>query len=136
MKIGTSRRQDAPGSAVLAPAVSYLADGAHSVTRPTMHGLDVVALQHFGDGGVELLAAADFVEAFQQILGSHPRALGALQIVKHLAAMHHHDAVAEVDGLMHGVRDPECRQLVTLTDFVSQTNDLLSSSQLNRHGVL
>src|SRR3989442_14960496 len=98
MKIETSRRQDAPGSAAVAPGGSYLVDGAQGVTRPTMHGLDVVALQHFGDGGVELLAAADVVEAFQQILGSLPRAVGALQIVEDLAAMHHHDAVAEVDG--------------------------------------
>ena len=30
---------------------------------------DLVPLEHFRDGGVELLAAADFIEAFQEILG-------------------------------------------------------------------
>ena len=61
---------------------------------------------------VELLAAADFVEALKKSSGRTRARSGALEIMQHLAAMHHHDAVAEVHRLLHGMSDHQRGEFV------------------------
>jgi hypothetical protein len=84
-------------------------------------------LEQFGDGGVELFAAADIIEAAQEVFGSDPGAFWALEVVEDLASVHHDDAVAEVDGLLHGVSDHQGREAVALDDFVGQPDDLVGA---------
>jgi len=64
-------------------------------------GSDVATLKQFGDGGIELLAPAHVVETLEQIFRAHPGTLCALEVVKDLAAMHHDDTIAQVNGLLH-----------------------------------
>ena len=52
-------------------------------------------LQHLRRGFVELLGAADLLESVQQVVGAQALLFGAREVVDHLAAVHHHDPVAE-----------------------------------------
>jgi hypothetical protein len=62
---------------------------------------DIALLEQFGDGGVELFAASDIIESAKEVFGSDPGAFWALEVMEDLAFVHHDDAVAEVDGLLH-----------------------------------
>ena len=55
--------------------------------------------------------------------------------MQHFAAVHHNDPVAEVDGLVHRVRDHECGELVPLDDFVAEADDLVGALRIERGGV-
>ena len=61
--------------------------------------------------------------------------LSALKILNNLALVHHHQPVAEVHGLMHGMRHHQCRQLLALHDLVSQLDHLVSAFGIKGRGV-
>src|SRR5258708_670623 len=90
------------------------ADVATISTTPSQRRLrisDIHALQHFGGGFVEQLAAAKLFETLQQLGGAHALLLGTADVVDHFAAMHHDQAVAQDGGLLHGVRHHERGEL-------------------------
>ena len=67
---------------------------------------------------VEALVAADLIEAADEILGADVAAVGAGVVGVHAALVHHHDAVAEGGGLLHGVRHHQRGQLVLGDDLL------------------
>src|SRR5436190_258575 len=66
---------------------------------------DVEFVEQGGGGFVELFAAADLVEAVQQVLDAQAFFLGSPDVVQDAATVHHEDAVAEADGLLHRMGD-------------------------------
>ena len=102
----------------------------------TPYESDIIPLQHFRHGRVELFAPAYFVETFEQILWPHARPFRSLQVVQDLAAMHHHDAIAEVHGLLHGMSDHQRGELVALDDLAREANDLVGAFRVERGGML
>src|SRR3974390_3468955 len=98
--------------------------------------LNVAGGQQFGNGTVELFAAANIFKAPEQIFGPHASPLAALQIMQDSPLVHHDDAVAEVNGLLHGMRDHESRQLVALNNVVREANYLIRGLWVERSSVL
>ena len=96
---------------------------------------DIIPLQHFGDVRVKLFAPTHFFKPFQQILGPNARPLRPLQIMQHPAAMHHHNPVPEVDGLLHRMRHHQRREFVAFDNLVSQPDDLIRALGVKGGGV-
>src|SRR5208282_4526246 len=82
----------------------------------------VIACQHLSHRPIELLAPANLLESPEKILGPDPRPLAAIQVVDNPALVHHHDAVAQIHRLLHGVRDHQRRQLIALNDLVREAD--------------
>ena len=97
---------------------------------------DIVALEHFSDSRIELLAAADVIEAAEEVLGADPCALGTLEVMEDLATVHHDDPVAEMDGLVHGVGDHQGGELVAGDDVVGEPDDLVGALGVEGGGML
>src|ERR1043166_509490 len=87
--------------------------------------LDVSGSEHLGGRQVEALVAADFLEAPDEVFGADAAALGAGVVGEDAALVHHHDAVAEGGGLLHGVGDHQRREAVLRDDAVGQPDDLV-----------
>lgn len=93
---------------------------------------DVGFPQHLGHPCVQLLAASHRFEAIQQILGPHARPLRPAQVMQDLPTVHHDDAVAEMDRLLHRMGDHQSGQFVALDDFMGEPNDLVSALGIKR----
>src|SRR5262249_53471526 len=48
------------------------------------------------------------------------------------SAVHHHNSVAEVDSLLHGMRDHQRCQFVALNNLVCESNDLVGTLGVER----
>src|SRR5437868_3340892 len=62
--------------------------------------LDIEFIEHRGDRFVQLLAPPNLLETVEKVLRAEPLFFRAANVVQHAAAMHHHDAVAESNGLL------------------------------------
>ncbi len=99
-------------------------------------GLNVTGGQQCSDRAVELLAAANIFESSEEVLRAQTGSLAAFEIVQDAALVHHDDAIAEIDGLLHGVGNHQGGELISRNNVVRQANDLVRGLGVECCGVL
>src|SRR5215471_20840977 len=87
-------RSAAPKRSAISPSRTI---SARSLPR-IVQMLDIEAPQHGGRRFVEQIGAPDVLEPVEEVVGAQPLFFGAAEVVQHGAAMHHHEAVAQMRG--------------------------------------
>jgi hypothetical protein len=95
----------------------------------------VLALQQISDGGGELIASSEGIEAIEQIVWAGAGFFGTCEVSDDLSLMHHDDSVTEADGLLHGVGDHDGGESIAGDDFVCEADNLVCGGGIECGGV-
>lgn len=83
-----------------------------------------------------MLLPPNFFESADQIFGADAAAVGAGDVGRYAALVHHYDAGAEGGGLLHGVGDHQGGQVVFRDDALGEADDLVGAFGVEGGGVL
>src|SRR5262249_20332935 len=73
--------------------------------------------QDLSDGLIQLVGAADFFEAGEEVFSVKAAFLGAAEVMNDAPAVHHDEAVAQMGCLLHRVCDHKRRQPIAIDDL-------------------
>ena len=82
------------------------------------------------------LAACDLLELGEKVGNGKRLLLFSCNVKDDMALMHHDEAIAQADSIVHVVRDHKGREVILLDDFLGKGKDLSSGFGVKRRRML